>query len=52
MDEAEYCHRVSVMVDGAIAALGTPVALKNQFGVQSMNDVFLQLARSAQRSAD
>jgi len=52
MDEAEYCHRVSVMVDGAIAALGTPVALKKQFGVQSMNDVFLQLARSAQRSAD
>ena len=52
MDEAEYCHRVSVMVDGAIAALGSPSELKQQFAAQSMNDVFLQLARSAQRSAD
>lgn len=45
MDEAEYCNRVSIMVDGKIAALGSPRALKDQFGAASMNDVFLQLAR-------
>ena len=39
MDEAEYCHRVSIMVDGKINALGTPSELKSQFGKQSMNDV-------------
>lgn len=52
MDEAEYCHRVSIMVDGAIAALGTPDELKQQFGAPTMNEVFVQLARAAQRSAD
>lgn len=46
MDEAEYCHRVSIMVDGRIAALDTPDRLKEQYGVESMNDVFLKLARS------
>lgn len=45
MDEAEYCHRVSIMVDGRIAALDKPEALKKQFKVNSMNDVFLSLAR-------
>ena len=45
MDEAEYCGRVSIMVDGRIAALDTPRALKEQFGASSMNDVFLQLTR-------
>lgn len=46
MDEAEYCHRVSIMVDGCIAALDTPDQLKKQFGAESMNDVFLKLARA------
>ncbi|HMQ48245.1 MAG TPA: ABC transporter ATP-binding protein [Saprospiraceae bacterium] len=45
MDEAEYCHRISIMVDGRIAALGSPDALKRQFGTQSMDEVFLRLAR-------
>ncbi len=45
MDEAEYCDRVSIMVNGKIEALDTPKKLKEQFGVQSMNDVFLKLAR-------
>jgi ABC-2 type transport system ATP-binding protein len=52
MDEAEYCHRVSIMVDGSIAALGTPAELKKQFDAESMSDVFLQLARQATRQAD
>ena len=47
MDEAEYCDRVSIMVDGRIAALGTPAALKARFDARSMDDVFVQLARSA-----
>jgi len=46
MDEAEYCNRVSIMVDGKIEALDTPKRLKEQFKVDSMNDVFLKLARS------
>jgi ABC-2 type transport system ATP-binding protein len=45
MDEAEYCERVSIMVDGRIEALDTPAALKEQFGVKSMEEVFLKLAR-------
>ena len=45
MDEAEYCDRVSIMVDGRIAALDTPEMLKKQFGVESMNEVFIKLAR-------
>ncbi|HLP29095.1 MAG TPA: ABC transporter ATP-binding protein [Candidatus Didemnitutus sp.] len=52
MDEAEYCHRVSIMVDGAIKALDTPHALRKRFGASSMDDVFTLLARGAQRSAD
>lgn len=50
MDEAEYCDRVSIMVDGRIEALDSPAALKRQFGVKTMYDVFLQLARKAKRS--
>ena len=46
MDEAEYCDRVSIMVDGVIEALDTPKKLKEQFNVASMNDVFLKLARN------
>ena len=45
MDEAEYCDRVSIMVNGKIEALDTPKELKKQFQVDSMNDVFLKLAR-------
>ena len=45
MDEAEYCDRVSIMVDGKIEALDTPKNLKEQFKVSNMNDVFLKLAR-------
>lgn len=52
MDEAEYCHRVSIMVDGRIEALGSPGELKSRFEAASMDDVFLQLARHAARSAD
>lgn len=50
MDEAEYCDRVSIMVDGKIEALDSPAALKRTFGVQTMYDVFLALARKAKRS--
>lgn len=45
MDEAEYCDRVSIMVDGKIEALDTPKKLKEQFKANTMNDVFLKLAR-------
>ena len=46
MDEAEYCDRVSIMVDGKIEALDTPKNLKKQFEAATMNDVFLKLARN------
>jgi ABC-2 type transport system ATP-binding protein len=49
MDEAEYCNRVSIMVDGRIDALDTPVELKRKYNAQSMDEVFLQLARKATR---
>ncbi|MQA91056.1 MAG: ATP-binding cassette domain-containing protein [Gemmatimonas sp.] len=45
MDEAEYCDRVSIMVEGRIAALGTPAELKAEFGASTIEDVFVQLAR-------
>ncbi len=45
MDEAEYCDRVSIMVEGRIEALGSPQELKSQFDVQDMNSVFIKLAR-------
>jgi ABC-2 type transport system ATP-binding protein len=50
MDEAEYCSRVSIMVDGRIEALDTPAALKQTYGAKSMDDVFLKLARKATRA--
>jgi ABC-2 type transport system ATP-binding protein len=50
MDEAEYCHRVSIMVDGRIEALDTPTALKQTYKAATMNEVFLQLARKASRN--
>lgn len=50
MDEAEYCDRVSIMVDGKIEALDTPAALTKQFNVEDMEEVFIQLARKAKRS--
>lgn len=50
MDEAEYCDRVSIMVDGKIEALDSPARLKEQFGAATMYDVFLTLARKARRS--
>jgi ABC-2 type transport system ATP-binding protein len=46
MDEAEYCDRVSIMVDGRIAALGTPSELKARYGAGSIDDVFVRLARA------
>ena len=49
MDEAEYCDRVSIMVDGVIKALDSPAGLKKQFKVKSMDEVFLMLARQAKR---
>ncbi|HKK08350.1 MAG TPA: ABC transporter ATP-binding protein, partial [Gemmatimonadota bacterium] len=45
MDEAEYCDRISIMVDGRIRALGTPGGLRREYGVGSVDDLFLQLAR-------
>ena len=50
MDEAEYCSRVSIMVDGRIRALGTPAELKEQYAAGSMDEVFRILARTAKRS--
>ena len=50
MDEAEYCDRVSIMVDGKIEAMDTPSALTKQFNAKGMGDVFVQLARKATRS--
>ena len=47
MDEAEYCDRISIMVDGRIAALGTPAALKAEHGVATVDDLFVRLARAA-----
>ena len=52
MDEAEYCDRISIMVDGKIKALGTPNALKREFNQPDMDHVFTYLARQAMRSSD
>ena len=52
MDEAEYCSRVSIMVDGRIDALDTPTQLKKTYQAKSMDEVFLKLARKATRNAD
>ena len=50
MDEAEYCDRISIMVDGRIEAMDTPKNLKDEFGVGSMDEVFYLLARTAKRA--
>jgi ABC-2 type transport system ATP-binding protein len=52
MDEAEYCNRISMMVDGVIKALDTPENLKRQYAAATMDDVFFELARGAKRKAD
>ena len=52
MDEAEYCDRISIMVDGKISAMGTPEELKRNFGQPDMDHVFTYLARQATRSSD
>jgi ABC-2 type transport system ATP-binding protein len=51
LDEAEYCDRVSIMVDGRIGALGTPAELKHRFDAASLDEVFVRLARPAERAA-
>lgn len=51
MDEAEYCNRLSIMVDGRIEALGSPADLRKQYNATSMDEVFYKLARGAERSA-
>lgn len=50
MDEAEYCNRISIMVDGSIKALDTPRNLKNTYHANNMDEVFYELARGAKRS--
>ena len=45
MDEAEYCDRISIMVNGRIAALGTPTELKARFATDSVDELFVRLAR-------
>ena len=52
MDEAEYCDRISIMVDGKIKALGTPDELKQQFHQPDIDRVFTYLARQSTRSSD
>jgi ABC-2 type transport system ATP-binding protein len=49
MDEAEYCDRVSIMVDGRIEALDSPENLKKTYKAKNMDEVFQQLARKARR---
>lgn len=52
MDEAEYCDRISIMVDGKIKGMGTPDELKRAFNQPDMDHVFTYLARQAKRSGD
>lgn len=49
MDEAEYCDRISIMVDGRIDAIGSPQELKEDYSADSIDNVFIHLARGAQR---
>jgi ABC-2 type transport system ATP-binding protein len=49
MDEAEYCDRISIMVTGRIGAIGTPADLKKQFGVDSIDELFVRLARPVEK---
>jgi ABC-2 type transport system ATP-binding protein len=50
MDEAEYCDRVTIMVDGRIEAIGQPNELKEKFSASDIEDVFIELARGAKRA--
>lgn len=52
MDEAEYCDRVSIMVDGRIEALDSPASLKQHYAAGSMDEVFQKLARNSTRTGD
>ena len=52
MDEAEYCDKVSIMVDGKIEAMDSPEGLKSEFDTDSIEDVFIKLARKAERGDD
>ena len=52
MDEAEYCNRVSIMVDGRIEALDSPASLKQHYAAGSMDEVFQKLARNSTRTGD
>lgn len=49
MDEAEYCNRISMMVDGKIAALGSPAELRQQFKAANMDEVFVKIARQGEK---
>lgn len=49
MDEAEYCNRLSIMVDGRVEVLDTPQRMKQQFGVDTIDEIFYRLARGAKR---
>jgi ABC-2 type transport system ATP-binding protein len=52
LDEAEYCNRISIMVDGKIEALDSPAGLRKTYSAKNMDEVFYQLARKAKRQAD
>jgi ABC-2 type transport system ATP-binding protein len=52
MDEAEYCERISIMVDGRIRALGAPSELKMEFGTGSIDELFIKLARESNKQTD
>ncbi len=52
LDEAEYCNRISIMVDGKIEALDSPEGLRKTYSAKNMDEVFYQLARKATRQAD
>ena len=45
LDEAEYCRRISIMVDGAIAAMETPADVRKSVGAETLDEVFLKLTR-------
>jgi ABC-2 type transport system ATP-binding protein len=47
LDEAEYCDRISIMVDGRIAAMGTPGEVRASFAARTLDEVFLKLSRPA-----
>lgn len=50
LDEAEYCDRISIMVDGRIGAMGTPDEIKREFKVTTLDDAFVKIARGAERA--